>query len=146
MSPRVAAFAAGEIAGSEVLSPTEARLLAAIVEAPTATQEDLAKVLKLSARHVRRLMARAHMRRAMDAAARAGLDAGAAVLGRGATKAAQSLLDMAIGGARATSARVAACRAVLDGAGRLIDLVDLERRIGGLEQAGHPPAGWGQPQ
>ena len=59
---------------------------------------------------------------------------GASVLGRGAQRAAQSLLAMATGTARAMSARVSACRAVLDGAGRLIDLVDLERRIAGLEQ------------
>jgi hypothetical protein len=132
---------------AETLSPTEARLIAAIVEAPGDSQADLAKALKVSARHVRRLMARERVRRALDEAARAGLAEGASVLGRGALRAAQSLLSMAAGTTRATSPRVAACRAVLDGAGRLIDLVDLERRIVGLEK-NRSPGGWpgGRPQ
>ena len=119
--------------GDELLTPREVALVAAIVEAPGDSQEDLAKTLKVSARHVRRLMARERVRRALDAAAREGLAQGASILGRGAQRAAQSLLAMAAGTARATSPRVQACRAVLDGAGRLIDLVDLERRIIGLE-------------
>ncbi len=117
----------------ETLSPTEVRLIAAIVEAPAASQADIAKAIDLSARHVRRLLARERVRKALDDAARAGLAAGASVLGRGAQRAAEALLAMAMGTARATAPRVQACRAVLDGAGRLIDLVDLERRIAGLE-------------
>lgn len=120
----------------ETLTPREARLVAAIAAAPAATQADIAAELKISARHVRRLLAREPVRRALDQAARAGLEAGAAVLGRGARLAAESLLSMATGSTRATTPRVAAARAVLEGAGRLIDLVDLERRIAGLEQAG----------
>ncbi len=131
----------------EILSPTEVRLIAAIVEAPEATQADIAKAIDLSARHVRRLLARDRVRRALDAAARAGLAAGASVLGRGAQRAAEALLAMAMGTTRATAPRVQACRAVLDGAGRLIDLVDLEARIAGLEK-NRGPGGWtgGRPQ
>ena len=131
----------------ETLSPTEVRLIAAIVEAPEATQADIATAIKLSARHVRRLLARGPVRKALDEAARAGLAAGASVLGRGAQRAAEALLAMAMGSARATSPRVAACRAVLDGAGRLIDLVDLERRIAFIEN-GRGSVGWpgGRPQ
>lgn len=131
----------------EILSPSESRLIAAIVEAPAATQADIALAIGLSARHVRRLLARERVRRALDEAARAGLAAGASVLGRGAQRAAEALLGMATGTARATSPRVAACRAVLDGAGRLIDLVDLEARIAGLERTSGR-GGWsgGRPQ
>jgi hypothetical protein len=133
--------------GEELLTPREAALVAAIVEAPGDGNADLAKTLKVSARHVRRLLARERVRRALDDAARAGLAEGAALLGRGANRAAQSLLAMATGATRATSPRVAACRAVLDGAGRLIDLVDLEKRIAGLERTSDR-GGWpgGHPQ
>jgi hypothetical protein len=135
------------VTGAEVLTPREVSLIAAIVEAPGDGTADIAKTLKVSARHVRRLMARERVRRALDEAARAGLTDGASILGRGAQRAAQALLAMATGATRATSPRVAACRAVLDGAGRLIDLVDLERRIVGLEK-NRAPGGWpgGHPQ
>jgi hypothetical protein len=129
----VTAFPENEIPADDVLTPAEARLVAFLADDPGATQADLARELKISARHVRRLLSRARVRQALDAAARAGLDAGAAVLGRGATRAAQALLAMATGAAKATTPRVAACRAVLEGAGRLIDLVDLERRIAEVE-------------
>jgi len=126
----------------ELLTPSERRLIVAMGVDPNATQQELAKQLRLSARYVRELQARERVRKALDAAARAGLDAGASVLGRSAQRAAQALVAMATGTVRATSPRVAACRAVLDGAGRLIDLVDLERRIVGLERAnGHDSGG-----
>jgi ParB-like chromosome segregation protein Spo0J len=142
----VTAFAQNATTSDAVLSATESRLLAAIADEPGATQADIAKALKLSARHVRRLLAREPVRKALDAAARAGLDAGASILGRGATRAAQSLLAMATGATRATAPRVAACRAVLDGAGRLIDLVDLERRIAMIEKARISTSAWGGAQ
>jgi hypothetical protein len=139
----VAAFAGDGATGAELLTPREVALIALAAEDPTASQADLAAALKISVRHVRRLLARQRVRKALDAAARAGLEAGAAVLGRSAQRAAQSLVEMAVGKVRASSPRVAACRAVLDGAGRLIDLVDLERRIAGIERDRVPSAGWG---
>jgi hypothetical protein len=48
---------------------------------------------------------------------------------------------MAEGTVRADGPRVAAARAVLDGAGRLIDLVDLEARIVHLEKTRRSAAG-----
>lgn len=125
----------------DVLSATESRIVAAIVAAPSASQADIAAALKLSARHVRRLLGRERVRKALDDAARAGLRDASSVLGRSAARAAEALRDMADGKVRATSPRVAAARAVLDGAGRLIDLVDLEARIIDLEKTGTGPKG-----
>lgn len=121
---------------AEPLSPTEVRLITLIADRPGATQEDLANELRVTARHVRRLLAREHVRRALDAAARAGIREGANVLGRAAELAAKALVGMTAGVIKASAPRVAAARAVLDVGGRLIDLVDLEARIQQLEKTG----------
>jgi len=129
------------VTGDELLTPTEARLLVAIKSKPDATSSDLASELKLSERHVRRLMGRERVRKALDAAARAGLASASSVLGRNAQRAAEALSSMATGTSKATTPRVQACRAVLDGAGRLIDLVALEDRIARLEGRDEPAGG-----
>jgi hypothetical protein len=121
------------VTDNEVLSPREARLVAAISADPGATQEELAAQLQVTARWVRKLLARQPVRKALDEVARDGLAAAASVLGRGAQRAAHALVAMATGAAKATTAKVAACKAMMDGGGRLIDLVDLERRIQQLE-------------
>ena len=128
------------------LTPAETRLVTAIVELGSPTQEDIAARLKLTARHVRRLMARESVRNALDIAARAGLREATSILGRGSARAARAMDKMAAGELSPHTGRVAACRAVLEGAGRLIDLVDLERRIAGLEKARSPSPGWGESQ
>lgn len=129
----------------EVLTPVEVRLIAVISEAPSTGQEDIAKRLKISVRHVRRLLAQERVRRALDEAARIGLREASALLGRGAVRAARSLIAMASGDAAATSARVAAARSVIEGGARLVDLMDLERRIVELEKERSTP--WrGAPQ
>src|SRR4051794_3981918 len=114
--PPVASRREFRVTPDEPLSPTESRLVAAMASAPSSSQADIASQLKLSARHVRRLLAREPVRRALDAAARAGLREASSVLGRSATRAAEALCDMATGKVRATSPRVAAARAVIDGA------------------------------
>ncbi|HVV50746.1 MAG TPA: winged helix-turn-helix transcriptional regulator [Polyangia bacterium] len=127
--------------GDELLTPTEMRLLAAIKANPGATSADLAAEIGNSERHVRRLLARERVRKALDAAARAGLASASSVLGRNAQRAAEALAGMAAGTSKATTPRVQACRAVLDGAGRLIDLVALEDRIKRLEMEREPSGG-----
>lgn len=57
------------------------------------------------------------------------------VLQVGATKAAQSLCDMASGEKEATTPRIAASRAVLELAAKLTELCDLEGRMRALETA-----------
>jgi len=129
----------------QVLTPIEARLIAVISEAPAASQADVAKRLRISERHVRRLLALERVRKALDDAARTGLREASALLGRGAVRAARALISMASADAAATSARVAAARAVLEGGARLVDLMDLERRIVELEKERSTP--WrGAPQ
>ena len=129
----------------QVLTPIEARLIAVISEAPAASQADVAKRLRISERHVRRLLALERVRKALDDAARTGLREASALLGRGAVRAARALISMASADAAATSARVAAARAVLEGGSRLVDLMDLERRIVELEKERSTP--WrGAPQ
>ena len=129
----------------QVLTPIEARLIAVISEAPAASQADVAKRLRISERHVRRLLALERVRKELDDAARTGLREASALLGRGAVRAARALISMASADAAATSARVAAARAVLEGGARLVDLMDLERRIVELEKERSTP--WrGAPQ
>ena len=131
------------VKGAQILSPSERRLLGALAEAPCATQEDLASVLGMTARHVRRLMASERLRAALDAAAREGLRDATSVLGRGATRAARTLISMCDGTTLALPGRVAACRTVLEAAGRLFDLLELEQRIVALE--GRQPEPMRQP-
>lgn len=129
----------------ETLTPVEARLVAVVADTPALSQEDIASRLKVTARHVRRLLARERVRAALDAAARAGLRESTSLMGRGAVRAARALVAMAGGEMPPTNARVAACRAVLDAAGRLIDLEDMEARIAQLEaERGmqRRPRGW----
>lgn len=132
--------------GEELLTPTEARLVAVIVAKPDARQEDIGAELQITARHVRRLLGRERVRKALDAAARAGLASASSLLGRGALRAAEALLSMAVGPAKATTPRVNACKAVLDGAGRLIDLVDLQaevkRIVERIDSGGTSQGGW----
>ncbi len=103
------------------LTRSESRLVSAIVASPDAKREDIAAELKWSVRHVRRLLAKDHVRKALDGAARDGLAAASGVLGRNAQRAADALVAMATGGSRASAPRVAAARAVLDVGARLLD-------------------------
>jgi DNA-binding CsgD family transcriptional regulator len=96
------------------LTPREAALIAAMSARPSATQEELAAELQITSRYVRKLLARERVRKALDASARAGLASASTSLGRGAQRAAEALLAMASGSARATTPRVAACKAVLN--------------------------------
>jgi hypothetical protein len=138
----VSAFREIAVTDADLLTPVEARLIALIGEAPTAGQEDIAKGLKISVRHLRRLLGQERVRRALDEAARDGLREASNLLGRGAVRAARALIAMAAGELPPTSARVQAARAVLDGAGRLIDIIDLERRVVELEADRANPAPW----
>jgi hypothetical protein len=129
----------------DLLTPVEVRLIALVSEAPSAAAADIAKQLRISERHLRRVMATERVRKALDEAARAGLREASSILGRGAVKAARALIAMAAGELPPTSARVQAARAVLDGASRMIDIIDLEARIVELEKERSTP--WrGAPQ
>jgi len=133
------------VTDADQLTPVEARLIALISEAPAASQEDIGKQLKISARHVRRLLAQERVRAALDRAARDGLAEASNLLGRGAVQAARALVRMAGGELPPSASRVAAARAVLEGGSRLVDLMDLERRIVELEKERSTP--WrGAPQ
>ena len=131
--------------GEQPLTPTEARLLAVLAADPGASQEDIAAKLRVTGRHVRRLLQREPIRQALDVAARAGLREATAILGRGAVRAARALVAMAAGDALADAPRVSAARATLEGAGKLIDLLDLEARVREIEDARGVPkrtGGW----
>jgi len=118
-----------------VLSPVEVRLIGAMVDAPGATRADLAARVKISERHVRRLLAREPVRQALDEAARAGVREAAAVLGRGAVRAASVLVQMVDGTIPPTNSRVSACRVALEALVALSEFASLEQRIGELERA-----------
>ncbi len=117
------------------LSPVELRLVRASMTMPGATQEELAREVGVTSRYVRELQARPHVRLAMDAAAREALRATAATLNRGADRAAAALVRMATGPDRATSARVAAAKAVVALALRLEERDAFAERLAALEAA-----------
>jgi len=136
------------VTDAETLSPTEARLIAAIVAAPGATQQELAEELRVTARYVRMLLSRERVRRALDASARATLAEASSMLGNASKRVGQSAIDLATGKTKApASVRLAACRLVIEGASKLVDLVDLEKRIVAMERT-RAPGGWpgGRPQ
>jgi hypothetical protein len=118
-----------------VLTPVETRLVAALADNPSASQADLAGKLHVTERHVRRLLARDSVRGALDEAARDGIRETASVIGRGAVRAAKALLAMAEGTSPPNSARVAACRAVLDALVPLTEFATMEGRIAALERS-----------
>ncbi len=126
---------------TDSLTPIESRLVALLSAKPDARQEDIAAELGKSTRHVRRLLARASVRRALDGAARDGLARASTLLGNGAQRAAQALVSMATGATRATTPRVSACRVVLEGAARLVEAVNVDERLRKLEAAASRPAG-----
>jgi hypothetical protein len=117
------------------LSPIEVRLIAALTDNPSANQADLAARIRVSERHVRRLLGRESVRAALDTAARDGIREAASLLGRGAARAARALIGMADGTLPTTGARVAACRAVLEAVIALNEFATLEARIADLEHA-----------
>ena len=130
------------------LSPIEVRLIAALIDNPSASQADLAARIRVSERHVRRLLGRESVRAALDTAARDGIREAASLLGRGAARAARALIGMADGTLPTTGARVAACRAVLEAAVTITEFAVMEQRISELERAWHlasPGAFTGRP-
>lgn len=117
------------------LSPIESRLLAAIGVTPSASQEELGETLGVTPRYIRKLLARAHVKAALDAVSRDGLRDVTARLLRGADRAAASLIRMATGPDRATSARVQAARAVVSLALQLRQAGEMESRLAAIEAA-----------
>jgi DNA-binding CsgD family transcriptional regulator len=94
-----------------------------------------AKVAGVSERTGRNWRKRAEIEVAIRAAQSESMALGRAVLVSGVAQAARGLVCMASGDEPAESARVAACRAVLDAATALTDLADVEQRLTQLEDA-----------
>jgi hypothetical protein len=134
IGPPMSGFQEVDVIEEKTLSAIEARLVAAVVENPMATQADLAVSVKVTERHVRRLLAREPVRRALNEAASAGVRETAAIIGRGAARAGRALVSMADGTVPATSARVAACRAALDFLVSLTEYAERKERMGEVER------------
>lgn len=141
----MSAFGEITVTDAEPLPPLESRLVGLIAEAPATNQEDMAAALRISTRHLRRLLAQERVRVALDRAARDGLREASNLLGRGAVQAARALVKMPGGELPPSPARVAAARAVIDGATRMIDIIDLERRVVELEHDRERPPAWRNP-
>lgn len=115
----------------EGLTPEQTRFVEAIAEGQSVA--DAAKAADRSPRTGRRwkvepAVAAAIRDRLTEAMAQA-----RAVLAAGASRAARALVSMAGGESPAESARVSACRAVTEGATKLIEIEELQARLADLE-------------
>lgn len=99
-----------------------------------ASLADAAKGIGLSARSARRWKTKPHIAEAVRARVAENVSVGRAILAAGMSKAATALVGMASGVADAESARVAACKAVVDSATRALEAEEIEARLAELEQ------------
>lgn len=130
------------------LSPSQVRAIEALLAHET--QAEAATAARVGQRSIRRWLTQEPFRAALARQRNRLLEDAGAVLARGASKAAASLVKMATGEGRVSSPRVAAARAVLDIAIRaaahddtLKRLADLETLVEANEKARErEPKGW----
>lgn len=113
------------------LSPPQARAIEALLAHET--QAEAAKAARVGQRSIRRWLTQEGFRAALARQRSRLLEDAGAVLARGASRAAASLVKMACGDMKAASPRVAAARAVLDIALRAAELDDVMKRLAELE-------------
>ncbi len=120
------------------LTPGQTRAIGAILVTPT--YGEAATAARVGERSLRRWLTLPAFRSALARARTRLLDEAVTTLVKGATRAAASLVSMAVTETRATPVRVAAARAVLDLALRATELGDIVARIEVLEAetAGRP--------
>jgi hypothetical protein len=116
---------------SEGLNPREILLVDAL--ALGRTLGDAATAASISARSGRRWKSKPHIAEAIRARMTENISVGRAILAAGMSKAATGLIAMASGEAVADSARVSACRAVVEGASKLLETDEMVARLAQLE-------------
>jgi hypothetical protein len=114
------------------LSPKESRFVDALAAGETSCQA--AKLAGISARTGRRWRQQFEIQSALRSRLNDSLGAARAILACGAARAATALVSMADGSEPAEAPRVAAARAVCDGAVKLCEVAELEARLAALEQ------------
>jgi hypothetical protein len=97
------------------------------------TQNHAATVAGVSVRTARRWAHRPEIVAAVRARLSASLAQARAVLASGAARASTALVKMAAGEEEADAARVSACRAVTEGALKMVEISELEARLAELE-------------
>jgi hypothetical protein len=95
---------------------------------------EAAREINLSDRSGRRWRKKPEIVAAVRARLAENIATGKSILAAGMAKAATGLVAMASGKARPNSARVAACRAVTDGAVKLCELAELQAQLADLQQ------------
>ena len=125
------------------LRPLEARLVEAILA--RGDQTEAAATAGCTTRTARRLLKLPHVRAALTAAARESLREASEILAGGAASAALTMRRIADGRIVGDGVRLAACSRILEGACKLVDLLDLEDRIKTLEDGRSAPSRWRQP-
>ena len=116
---------------TESLSAREIRFVDAL--AAGATPREAATQVGISDRTGRRWRQKPEIQAAIRSRLNDSIAVAKSILASGAAKAATGLVSMASGEAIADSARVSACRAVTEGATRLIELDELQARLSELE-------------
>jgi hypothetical protein len=113
--------------GEDSLSARETRFVDAL--AAGRVPSEAAKEIDLSDRSGRRWRKKPHIVEAIRARLSENIAVGKSILAAGMAKAATGLVAMASGDTPAESARVAACRAVTEGAVKLCELSDLQLEV-----------------
>jgi hypothetical protein len=113
------------------LSPREVRFVDAIAAGEVSCHA--AKLAGIADRTGRRWRQRAEIQAAVRARLNDSLGSARAILAQGSARAARSLVDMSDGETDATSPKVAASRAVVEGATRLVEIEELGTRLAALE-------------
>jgi hypothetical protein len=121
----------------EALNPREILFVDAL--ALGRTLGDAATAASISARSGRRWKAKPPIAEAIRARMTENIAVGRAILAAGMSKAATGLVAMASGDAVADSARVSACRTVVESATKLVEIDEMVARLAQLEArvAGH---------
>lgn len=126
----------------QALSPPQIRAIEALLAHET--QAEAAKAARVGQRSIRRWLTQDPFRTALARQRTRLLEDAGAVLARGASKAAASLVRMATGDMKASAPRVAAARAVLDIAIKAAELDDVMKQVAELQALAdqEPRKGW----
>jgi hypothetical protein len=115
----------------EMLTAREIRFVDAL--AIGRTLGDAATSARISSRSGRRWKAKPHIAEAVRARLSENIAVGRAILAAGMSRAATGLVAMASGDVRPDAARVSACRAVTEGAVKLVEMEELQTRLAEVE-------------